>query len=174
MVFRFSRRAVDRFGPHQSEDAAVFGIHRHDGMQEYPDILAVAHGPEASFTAGVGREIEFGGIGHRQHMPAGRAARRQMPGPDQHLVTGDRGVIEQAGEPAGLVTVVGQRVQAHGLLALHRGQQRIAGRGTAPVAKPAALRIAHDNRSPCCGKGSESWFGWLEKRGNESNDSCRS
>ena len=86
----------------------MFGVHRHDGMQKYPDILAVAHSSETPFAAGVGREIEFGGIGHRQHMPAGCAERRQLTGPDQHLVTGDRRVIEEVAEPAVLVTVVSQ------------------------------------------------------------------
>src|SRR5208283_2278048 len=52
----------------------------------------------------------------------------------------------EAVELAGLAAVLGQCVQAHGPLLLHRRQQAVANRGQAAVAKAAELWLIHPNR----------------------------
>jgi hypothetical protein len=121
------------------------------GWTNTPISLPFANRAEASLAAGMGSEVGLRGVGNDQHVPSDRTPGGQLTGIDQHFVPGDRLVVEEVVEPAGLVAVAGQRVQPHGPLLLHRGQQVVAGGRQAAVAEAAELGLSHANRSfPWC------------------------
>src|SRR5208283_443239 len=138
--------AVDHLGTDQSNQPTLLGVHRDNRMHQHTKVLAIPHGAEAALAPGVGGVIQLRGIRDRQHVPPGRALGGLPAGMDQHLAHADRRVVEEAVELAGLAAVLGQCVQAHGPLLLHRRQQAVANLGQAAVAKAAELWLIHPNR----------------------------
>jgi hypothetical protein len=97
------------------------------GWTNTPISLPFANRAEASLAAGMGSEVGLRGVGNDQHVPSDRTPGGQLTGIDQHFVPGDRLVVEEVVEPAGLAAVAGQHVQAHSprlLLSRPAGRRR--------------------------------------------------
>ena len=116
-------RALPDLAAGEPDDAAVRRIDCEAGMNEEPQIAAVAGEAEPAAAAGVGLIVDLAAILDRQHVAAGNAARAVLRGRRQHLIRGHVRTIEKARVAHLARMSPAEPPEANGASRTHRRQQ---------------------------------------------------
>src|SRR5271165_5405202 len=115
-------------------------------MQKQPKIAVIAGTAEAALAGGVAREVEFGRVLDRQHMPPDCTLAGKPRSSGQHFTMADRVVVEEATKCKRLVAVVRQGMNARRGLLAHRLQQTCTDTAETLITKAAQILLNHANR----------------------------